>query len=546
MKLCSGWPGAWTAWPGRPRRRSSVIDLKQRAFTALDRLVKEHPQSLWRDDAREFQVTVAGSLAVLGEKDQQKFLEDVVAAGGKNGTQIKSAALRSILTLDSKTVLAVLRNFLKTEEDADLRKQAVMLLGDKYTREIIPLLEETQKSDRDAEVRKEAGARLEKIRIRLIPVQVQYYAFDTTVTDISQYAKVPEGQVVRFAVPHGRTGSEARVKREIEQVFEAGLEFTGSKATMTSAALEEMGPKSSVSHQIGGFRIMLMAESLVKTEQAVSGQLRFGDFTMPFKVDATNDLILAARSGSRMAVMFLEMSPAKPVEQVEAHESLDISSGTGIKTAKAGQEPIYYSVFNIKGAVIHSNVSQMESAALKSNLFDYGRAKAEIQGQGGTWTLIGEILQQVKENILIGRRAKLIRPDGTTAAEGAEIRVPIGYPERFNTEKKAEERAEAKSAAESAYPLENGGWIRSELPPSVLGAPDSGVLDFGSARASLPGPRGKWALTGRLTLLAPSGQIMAYQGILTNPEGKTVAQGALLFVPVKEPDKYHLAVERII
>ena len=39
---------------------------------------------------------------------------------------------------------------------------------------------------------------------------------------------------------------------------------------------------------------------------------------------------------------------------------------------------------------------------------------------------------------------------------------------------------------------------------------------------------------------------MAYQGVLTNPEGKTVAQGALLFVPVKDPDKYRLAVERII
>jgi len=519
---------------------SSVIDLKQRAFTALDRLVKEHPQSLWRDDAREFQVTVAGSLAVLGEKEQLKFLEDVVTAGGKNEIQVKTAALRSILELDSRTALAVFGNFLKAEENPELRKQAVTLLGGKFTREIITLLEERQKSDPDAEVRKEAGAGLEKIRTRLIPVQVGYYCFETEVTDLTQYAKVPEGQVARFAVPHGRTGSEARAKREIERVFKDGLRFSGSKATMMSSILE---PMSQVSHLIAGFRIALNSDSLIKTEGEISGRIRFGDVDVPFKVDAANDLILAARKGSRQAVMFLEMSPAEPIERVEGHKSLDISSRPSQPSGKSGQEPVYYYAFNIKGAVIHSNPSQLESEAMEFNLIDYGPAKAEIPGKGGTWTLIGEIIQQIKENVLIGRRARLIRPDGTTAAEGAEIRVPIGRPERFNTEEKAADAVE--EAAESVYPLENGGWIRSNRPGAPVGDAVSGILDFGTGKASLPGPGGAWVLSGRLTLLISSGQIMAYQAVLTDPKGKITAQGALLFVPVKEPDKYHLAVERV-
>lgn len=519
------------------KEASSVIDLKRRAFTALDRLVKEYPESLWRDDAREFQVTVAGSLAVLGDQDQQKFLEDVVAGGGKNGFQIKSAALRSILALDSRTVVDVLGNFLKTEGDANLRKQAVTLLGGKYTREVIPLLEETQSSDPDAEVRKEAGARLEKIRSRLIPVQVSYYCFETEVTDLTQYAKVPEGQVARFEVPHGRTGSEARAKREIERVFKGGLKFSGSKATMMSSILE---PMSRVSHLIAGFRIEMDADSLIKSEREISGRIRFGGGDVPFKVDATNDLILAARKGSRQAVMFLEMSPAEPAEQIISLDNLDISNPPGRKSARAGQGPVYYTEFNIKGAVIRSTRNSTDSESLKSNIFDYGLAKAEMPGEGGTWTLIGEILWQKKENVLIGRRAKLIRPDGTTSAEGAEIRVPLGHPERFSSEFKA---GGSEDAAEFVYSLANGGWIRSSQTGTAVG--EASLLNFGAATASLPGPGGAWSLKGNLTLVVSSGQILAYQAVLKDPKGKIAAEGALLFVPVKEPDKFSIAVERV-
>jgi len=516
----------------------TVMNLKRQAFAALDHLAKEHPQSLWRDDARELQVTIAGGLAVMGDEERRKFLEEAVAAGGKNGAQVKSAALRSILALDSKTVLAVMGKFLKTEGDADLRKQAVTLLGRKYSREVIPLLEEARKSDPEAAVREEAGVWLEKIRTRLIPVQVGYYCFDTTLSDLSQYAKVPEGQVARFTVPHGRTGSEARAKKEIGRLFKSRLEFTGSKATMISSVLEQSGFSTGVSHQIGGFHIQMIGDSLVKSEKEINGLVRIGEAEVPFKVSLADDLVLAARKGSRMAVMFLEMSPAEPIEQTESLENLDISSSGGRRPSKSEKEPVYYSVFNIKGAVIHSTVSRMDMDAMRANLFDYGQAKAEIQRGDGTWILVGEILHQVKENVLIGRRARLIRPDGTTAEEGAEIRVPLGNPERPGAEKKAD------AAAESVYPLDNGGWIRSSRPAAPLGDSTSGLLDFGDARASLPGPKGTWTLTGRLTLVVSSGQIMAYKAVLTNPEGKTAAQGALIFVPVKNPDQFIISVDR--
>jgi hypothetical protein len=37
---------------------------------------------------------------------------------------------------------------------------------------------------------------------------------------------------------------------------------------------------------------------------------------------------------------------------------------------------------------------------------------------------------------------------------------------------------------------------------------------------------------------------MAYKAVLTDPEGKTAAQGELLFVPIKNPEKYRLIVGR--
>ena len=46
---------------------------------------------------------------------------------------------------------------------------------------------------------------------------------------------------------------------------------------------------------------------------------------------------------------------------------------------------------------------------------DYSLAKAEIPGPDGTWILTGHLLRLNKENVLVGRMAKLVKPDGKVA-----------------------------------------------------------------------------------------------------------------------------------
>jgi hypothetical protein len=519
----------------------STIDLKRKALAFLDRLIKEFPESLWRDDAKEMQVAIAGGLAVLGAEDQRKFLEDAVRSDAKNGIEVKTAALDSIMTLNSKTSVPVMRNFLKTESDAGLRKRAVLLLGKKKTRQIIALLDETAKHDRDADVRKEAVSWLERIRVRLIPVQVNYYCYETTVTDTSAYAKVPEGKVASFSVPHGRPGSPARAKQAIDRVFEGRIVFEGSMAISLDATgkSDRFILMSSVSHRIGGFGIELDAESVVKTANDVTGRVRFGDQSVPFKVDGKNDIVLAARRGDRQAVMFLEMAPKDIAEREDDVEKKSSPSAKAIPRTFVGRN-----AYHTHGIVVYSDVDF--SSGLKTNIFDYGQAKAEIPGSGGTWTLTGQLLLLEKERVLVGRMAKLVRPDGTTAASEAEIRVPVGNPAGFKSgaDPTPLSRAVPESETETTFPLETGGWIRSPRPGSGAGDAVGGLIDFGTAQASLPGPRGNWTLAGHIVLLKSSQEIMAYKAVLTDPEGKTAAQGELLFVPIKNPEKYRLIVGR--
>jgi HEAT repeat protein len=407
---------------------ASTVDLKQKAFASLDRLIMEFPGSVWRDDAKELQITIAGGLAVLGVENQREFLEKAVRSGGKDGIEIKTAALDSIIILEAGTAIPVLRNFLKTESDAGLRKHALDLLGRKYDREVTVLFEETAKNDPDTEVRKNAEVWLGKIRTRLIPVQVNYYCFDTRVTDPSAYASVPEGKIALFTIPHGRPGSESRARKAIKQVFRGRLDFAGSMATMSSGALEEMGSMSQVSHKIGGFRIELDAASIIKTADDVAGRVRFDDSVVSFKVDGTSDVILAARRGERQAVMFLEMAP-KDVEEDLGEENP--SPAAEPQSASSGREPFYSTSYNFEGLVVFSTRSSVDSESLNANVLDFSLAKAEIHGSDGTWTLTGQLLLLKKEQMLVGRAAKLFRPDGTTAAAGGEIRVPVGNPAGF-------------------------------------------------------------------------------------------------------------------
>ena len=547
---------------GEESETSRVIVLKRSALEALDRLIREFPVSLWRDDAQEFRVRIAGQLVLLGEAQYRTIILDALKTQNKSEVDVKITALRSLADLDPKTAIPALRQVIQTDGDAGIRKQCVEVLGRKFTREVVGILEDVANNDRDEEVRREAEYWLGKIRTRLIPTQLNYYCYEARLTHTSEYAKVPEGKVAAFSIPHGRPGSESRAKSGISGVFNGRISFTGSKATSKGATdvyefLKDQGTTIQTSHRINNFHIALEGGSITKTAENIEGRVRFDNMVSAFNVNNQNDVLLAARRGERLAVMYLEMAP----KNVEASESSDDEENkTGLQSAlesiatifqKEPKEPVYYSSFNETGMgiVINSTRQSTDPESFKTDIYDYSLAEAKIPGAGGTWTLTGHLLLKKKERVLVGRMAKLVRPDGSTAAVSDEIRVPVKDPAAFTTaggkvETGIEKLLKPEAASDLKYPisfnLENGGWIYTTRTSFSLEEFGRDAVDCGTAKALISGQGGTWILTGRLVFLNKERIIVARDAVLTNPEGKIMAQGALIMVPLKQPEKYTL------
>ncbi len=406
----------------------TVMTLKRQAFASLERLAGEFPASPWRGDGRVLQASLAGELAALGDKDLERFLREIVKEESVDAREIKQAALESIIGLEAGMAIPAFQSFLKTEPDAAMRKSAVLLLGRRYTHEAVAILEDSARNDADAGVRREASDWLERIRIRLIPLRLNYYCYELKLKDPAARLIVPEDRVVQIPVPHAKPGDEARVMEAVGRAFEGRVAFTGSQATSNSAALESFGPMSQISHRIAGFFIQVNVGWLNKTADSISGQVQISAKLVSFQVDGSRDLILAARQGDRVAAVFLEMAP-KESDPTAARKT----PGRSGKPAASDKEPVYHSGFTLGDVKLFSTRSELDSGFSKSNIADLGLAKAEIPGPGGKWILTGQLLLLRREQTLIGRMAALVRPAGSTAAAGAEIRGPMGDPAAFKT-----------------------------------------------------------------------------------------------------------------
>lgn len=541
-----------------------VIGLKTRAAETLDRMIREFPKSVWRDDAQELRVAIAGELVALGVSSERKIIEEAVRSQDKTEIEVRRVALNSLAKLDPKTAVPALRDFLAAEPDPGLRKKCLSILGRKSTREVTSILENAARNDADEGVRGEARYWLEKIRVRLIPVQLNYYCYEARLTDPSEYGKVPEGEVAAFSLDHGQVS----VKAGIQKVFSGRISITGSNASSKGATdvfelMRTEGTTIHTSHLIAGFRLAVDGGSIAKTPESISGRVLVDEMASAFKVDRRSDVLLAARRGERLAVIYLEMAP-KDVAAFENAADEDSPSGLASFFESIGQlfksqskEPIYYTESRLSksGLVIYSTLHSTPDSMpehSKEDVFDYSLAKAEIPGSGGTWTLTGHLLLLKKENVFVGRMAKLVKPNGQVAWEGDEVRVPIADPSAFTTGGKAAPApapaAETPPAAEAKYTvsfnLAGGGWIHSSRARFRMEEVSGDVVDFDEAKAVIPGPGGSWVLTGRLVLLKRQDLIMAREAVLINAEGKVAAEAAILMVPVKKPENYTVAKAR--
>jgi len=67
-----------------------------------------------------------------------------------------------------------------------------------------------------------------------------------------------------------------------------------------------------------------------------------------------------------------------------------------------------------------------------------------------------------------------------------------------------------------------------------------GLIDFGRAKAEIPGPSGRWRLEGFLQVDKAKRTFIGRNAELFDPSGRRVAQAAEIVVPADAPDKYEV------
>jgi len=402
--------------------KDMVIELKEEAVKKLDLLIQQYPGSVWLDDAQELRIEISGELALIGKTEYKKIIQHIYETQEKTETDLKLIALNSLIELEPEAAIPFLKKIIETDKDPQVRKKVILLLGKKYTHGVITLLEDVSKKDPDREVREEASYWLEQIKIRSIPVSLNYYVFSAQLTDASEFKQIPENKMNIFTFPRGKPGDEDRVKKEINALFNNKLldltRQSGGRADILVTIFD-----FSVSHKISGFRLQFLKEGFEKSYDHISGKVLYQDlddnknYYAPFTVDGENEKLLAMRNGDQVALMFLQFE--SELEPGHAEE-------------EPGKEPMYSSEFsNVLGCRVLSARQNWDRGEYGADPLDFGQAKAEIPGKKGKWTLKGYIMLVKKERRFIARRAVLINPEGKAVARGNQIIVPVDNPSQY-------------------------------------------------------------------------------------------------------------------
>jgi hypothetical protein len=342
----------------------------------------------------------------------------------KTETDLKLIALNSLIELEPETAIPFLKKIIETDKDPQVRKKVVLLLGKKYTHGIITLLEDVSKKDPDREVREEAGYWLEQIKIRSIPVSLNYYVFSAQLPDASEFKRIPEKKMNIFTLPRGKPGDEERVKKEVNTLFNNKLLDLTRQSSGRADVLMTIFDFS-ISHRISGFRLQFIKEGFEKDFDHISGKVLFQDlddnknYYASYSVDNKNEKLLAMRNGDQVALMFLQFESELEPDHAEEEQ---------------GKEPMYSSEFsNVLGCRVLSARRSWGRGEYGADPLDFGQAKAEIPGKKGKWTLKGYIVLVKKERRFIARRAVLYNPEGKTVARADQIIVPVDNPSQYKT-----------------------------------------------------------------------------------------------------------------
>ncbi len=446
-----------------------VIALKGQAMSHLNRLLTNHPTSIWKDDAQTLRMSLAGQLYLLtGEEIPGVDEAEVMAPMEEAEMEVMTWDL--LQDLETEVAIAVLNRILEQHENPLVRKNVIGYLALHYYDRADMVLEKIVRDDPDEAVREEAARVLERIEMDKIPVRLNYFCFSAKLDDKNELRQLPEGQLTLFSLPHGQPRNHKKAEKAIEGLFNKKLKDLNNVSSSFDAVNNRLSlqfstylnkaidynlyldkyiafaegktirPKISdaikdamkeyrhfavrydlgaVSHKIYNFQVSALGEDFEKGYDRISGTVRFYDvenekeYTQTYTVDDSADKLVAMRKGDEVALVLL---------QFESDE-MDIK-----------EKIIYHTKFNdVNGCTIHSSRSSWSGIEMAGvgGVTDFGESKAEIPGETGKWELVGNIISDGSNKRLIGRNAVLYDPSRKIVAEAAQIIVPVDHPEKF-------------------------------------------------------------------------------------------------------------------
>jgi len=447
------------------RSLEEVLEMKQKAASGLDILIKEYPKSLWKDDAQSLRIVIAGQLYFMGKRDQKKEIMEILNTKGiKDG---KLFYWDVLLELKSDVALSVLGVMLKeSKDDPDVRKEIVIFLGTHFPDKAMDILPDLASEDPDENVRDAALVMIDKIQMSMIPVQLNYFCYSSKLKNKDEWKHLPEGKINVIDLPCSKKGSIKQVEKALKRFFNNKLSdmkmACSSRGGLGSSQLkyaykidyqisgdlkvnqkiedeieegQEINYDSAenlkkydfsdsymftISHNVAGFQISPFNEDLIKGYEEISGRFRFLDkskgkeYIASYTVDEEYDKLLAIRKGDNVAIVVLQFESEEEDEKEE--------------------KPVYYTKFSdILGCQVSSSRRSwsVEEMSKINGVINYSKAIAEIPDKKGKWKLIGNLMSDGKNRQFIGRNAVLYNPKRQIVAEAAEIIVPVDHPEMY-------------------------------------------------------------------------------------------------------------------
>jgi hypothetical protein len=431
-----------------------VLNLKENAIRRLNELLAQSKSSLWEDDASFLRKEISRDLTIFGFPEYRTYLDPNDKE--KPSLYSQSSVMTALGSLRRDAAFPLAQTICLSSPAPPARWAAALFLAQWYPQEALPFLETVVKTEPDTTLQKNMVEFIERVRVSLLPVQLNFYIFYSRSIDGSEMPKITEHAINLYELPrtgsgqafaeqailslfHNRIGN-LKVRSDQQGRFPRDFIFIKSYLSFTNYIVNFVN--ADLKKELSG-----ISGTLVVNDQ--KGKRESDQYTRTFQVNERQDTLLALRTGNDVDFVYF---------QFEAVPELQPDPGPDTQTKAGSEQMTKPEAFKTKlvmlSCTVHASAMIPTLRSFPSGILqlDLGPAQVEIPGKGGNWILAGMILCDRKARIFIGRQFTLTDPKGKVIAKGAYIEVPADNPQSYRT---SADEAKSKTAVILSPELKN-------------------------------------------------------------------------------------------